>query len=141
MKKIIRGRLYDTETATLIGEKTSGLPRNDLDYWEEELYRKRTGEYFVFGWGNARSKYGVWKNNHGMSGEKILPLSYEEAAAWAEEVLSPEEYSGLFEIERDDTTERLTISLSKENISKLRQYAAIHDKTISRVISEWINTL
>ena len=57
MKKIIRGRQYDTEKAQRIGSWDNGHSGNDLDYTAETLYRKRPGEYFLEGCGGARSRY------------------------------------------------------------------------------------
>ena len=45
MKKVINGRMYDTETATMLGKVTLGEPRN-WDYHEEVLFKKRNGDYF-----------------------------------------------------------------------------------------------
>jgi len=56
MKKIINGKKYDTETATKLGEDCRGY-RGDIDFWSEELYRKKTGEFFLYGEGGARSQY------------------------------------------------------------------------------------
>ena len=47
MKKIIRGRQYDTDTAQRIGSWDNGLSGTDLEYTSETLYRKRTGEFFL----------------------------------------------------------------------------------------------
>lgn len=96
MRKVIRGKLYDTSTATKVGERTVGSPR-DFSHIQEELYRKRTGEYFLYGFGGAQTQYAetvdvnTWKG-----GEKIIPLTYEEAREWAEKHLSTEEYEEAF---------------------------------------------
>ena len=42
MKKVINGKLYNSETAKLLGEDSYSHP-GDLAYWSEELYQKRTG--------------------------------------------------------------------------------------------------
>ena len=56
MKKIINGRKYDTDTASMVGEWSDGYP-SDFRYEAETLYRKRNGEYFILGEGNAMSRY------------------------------------------------------------------------------------
>ena len=56
MKKVINGRRYDTEGAMRLAGYRYGMPR-DLGYWEETLYRKRTGEFFLHGEGGPASKY------------------------------------------------------------------------------------
>lgn len=50
MKKIIEGKMYNTETATYIGRyRTDTMSRRDFRYLEEELYQKRTKEFFLCG--------------------------------------------------------------------------------------------
>lgn len=96
MKQIIKGKKYDTDTAELLGSD-SHLWRNDIDYWKEELYRKKTGEFFLYGEGGARSKYGIQSSTNSWSGdEKIIPLTEAEAKHWAENHLSVEEYEKIF---------------------------------------------
>ncbi|MFB2891923.1 hypothetical protein ACE1CI_03150 [Aerosakkonemataceae cyanobacterium BLCC-F50] len=38
-------------------------------------------------------------------------------------------------------SERLSIRLSQRRHNRLRQYAASQDKTITQVVSDWIDTL
>lgn len=87
MKKIINGRRYDTDTAKEIyWWLDEAWPSNDLDFYEEGLYRKRTGEYFLYGYGNARSKYQQYIGNNSYSGgEGIIPLTEAEAHKWLKE--------------------------------------------------------
>ena len=53
MKKIINGRKYDTETAKHIGSRSEGQPGN-FEYFTEDLYLKKTGEFFLLGDGGPR---------------------------------------------------------------------------------------
>ena len=92
MKKIISKRKYNTETATEIGSWSSDAAVSDFAWYEETLYRKRNGEYFLHGEGHAaspsrRRSGGMWA-----SGEDIVPLGVEEAREWAEDHLTVEEY-------------------------------------------------
>ena len=97
MKKIINGKKYDTETAKEVGYASNGLSTRDFSYWEETLYLKKTGELFLYGYGGPRSKYSVSCGQNGWSGgNKITPLSEQEAKAWAEEYLDSDEYEALF---------------------------------------------
>ena len=48
MKKIINGKIYDTDTAKEIDSISHGDGPRDFRYYHEVLYRKRTGEYFLF---------------------------------------------------------------------------------------------
>ncbi len=97
MKKIIHGIRYDTEKATLIGSDTNGLPTNDFSYWWAGLYTTpRSGKYFLAGEGGPMSRYGrVVGDNRGY-GERLEPMSKEDALAWAEEHLEAEKIEAYF---------------------------------------------
>ena len=85
MKKIINGRLYNTETAEKIAEWNNGIYGNDFRSCEETLYKKKTGEYFIYGSGGALSKYSVPCGNNGSSGASdITPVTKEQAKIWLE---------------------------------------------------------
>ena len=47
MKATIKGRIYDTNKATLIAKDNNGFCPMDERYMEERLYQKADGEYFV----------------------------------------------------------------------------------------------
>ena len=102
MKKIINGKRYDTNTAKLVGE-TSYSNRRDFAYWSEELYQKRTGEFFLYCEGGPASKYSKATGQNQWSGsEKIIPLTISEAQEWAEKYLDADEYESIFgEVEED----------------------------------------
>ena len=51
MKKIINERMYNTETATEIDWQENTANRGDYSYYREYLYRKKTGEFFLYGYG------------------------------------------------------------------------------------------
>lgn len=97
MKKIINGKKYDTETAQMVGVWDNNLMYNNFSYCAELLYRKHTGEFFLHGKGGAMSKYAVsCGDNSWRGGEKIIPLSEDEACKWAEEHLDWNEYEEIF---------------------------------------------
>ena len=97
MKKIIEGKLYNTETAKMIGEGGNGRGRNDFSYYEEELYIKRTGEYFLYGCGGAMSRYAEsCGQNTWTGGESIIPMTEKEAREWAEENIYADDYMEIF---------------------------------------------
>lgn len=96
MKKIINGKKYDTNTAEKVFGWHYGRP-GDHDYVHEELYRKKNGDFFLFGEGGANSEYGVWvDNSHLTDSCNIVPLSVEEAKKWAEKHISAEKYEEIF---------------------------------------------
>lgn len=56
MKKIIDGKTYNTETAKVVSVSCNGEYGN-MSYVEETLYKKKTGEYFLYGISGANGKY------------------------------------------------------------------------------------
>ena len=136
MKKVIRGRVYDTETAIEIGSTYGGAEyRNDFNYWEEILYKKRTGEYFLYCFGGALSQYGEWHGNSGGSGEKIKPLPYDEAKKWAEEALDGDAWIKEFgEPQEDMDRVQIQISMTVGAVNKVKRAAQKRDKSVSETI-------
>ena len=94
MKKVINGRMYDTDTAELLGRVTIGEPRN-WDFKEECLYRKKNGEYFFRFDGEVFSDSLAHIYPH-MFGERIVPTIEKWAKRWAEENLDGDKYVELF---------------------------------------------
>lgn len=139
MKKVISGRLYNTETARLTGYWESAGSTSDFSHIREELYRKRTGEFFLYGKGGPMSKYSrSCGNNEWSGGEDITPLTWEAARKWAEDHLDVEEYEELFGgISEDDGTEILSLSLPAALAAKARRAAS--QEGIS--LSQWIASL
>lgn len=94
MKKRIDTLSYDTETANKLGEWSNNLPDSEFEHCREILYKKRTGEYFLYGEGGAMSKY--HKPAYGSSsawrgGEDIIPLSKDQAQKWFEKANNDDE--------------------------------------------------
>ena len=126
MKKIINGKLYDTDTAKSLGyDSHPGGPR-DFHYWHEELFQKRTGEFFLHGEGGPMSRYAQSRGqNEWSGGEKIIPLSYKAAAEWAEEHLSADDYQQIFgAISEEGDDVLISVSLPAGANAKLRRMAA-----------------
>lgn len=97
MKKIINGKKYDTETAKLVSSDSANLSRSDFSWWHEELYQKKTGEFFLYGEGGPMSKYArsCGQNSCGY-GEDIFPMTEQKAKRWAEEHCDADEYEEIF---------------------------------------------
>ena len=97
MKKIINGKMYNTETATEVFHYNNGLPYSDFNYLEESLYKKKTGEFFLAGKGGAMTKYAT-RHADGTcsSGEDIFPLEIHIAKIWAEKYMTTEKYIKVF---------------------------------------------
>ena len=137
MKKMINGKKYDTETAALVGGWDNNRQGNDLYYCSERIYKKRTGEYFLFGSGNAMSKYRTYSGDNSWGGgEQIMPLSYDAARKWAEEHLPADEYEAEFgTVSEDDTETVMTIRLPSFAADAIRKEAAKTGKIIGEVVA------
>lgn len=85
MKKVINGKMYNTETATRIASWDNGIYGNDFRRCEEDLYLSKKEQYFVAGSGGAMSSYAQSYGNSRGSGEDIKLLNKEEARNWCEE--------------------------------------------------------
>lgn len=95
-------KVYDTERAEKLASWNNKL-FGSFNYMEEELYRKKTGKFFLNGSGGAKTKYAEVVEMNVWSGrEKILPFSYEETCNWVEEFLPANEYESIFGYIEDD---------------------------------------
>lgn len=95
MKKIINGKMYNTETAKVLGEDWEGCT-TDIHYWREKLYQKKNGEFFLHGEGGAYSRWGEQHYGYSCGGENIEPLTDGEAREWGEKHLTADEYIEVF---------------------------------------------
>ena len=113
MKKVINGRMYNTETAEKLAEWDNSL-WDGFDDYSETLYRKHTGEFFLYGHGRPSAVYAQSDIARWMTGDQaIVLLSEQEAREWAEEHLSGDEYEEIFGvIEEDESQAILSISIS-----------------------------
>lgn len=141
MKKIINGKLYNTETAKEIGAWSNSWNRGDFSEFEEYLFQKRTGEFFLYGEGGPMTKYAVsCGSNNWSGGSKIIPLTWEDAREWAEKHLEVEEYEKAFgEVSEDETKSVITISITTSIIEKAKKEAAKEGTSLSKYIENLIN--
>ncbi len=139
MKKIIRNKLYDTSTAKEIAEFRD-LCGGDKAV-TEQLFRKRSGEYFLAGEGGPASKYATPSATGGwVGGSAIVPLSYEQARQWGEEHLSADEYAALFgEPSQDDGTKQaVSYSLSTAAVQRAKREASKRGISVSEYVDSLI---
>lgn len=99
MKKIINKKLYDTETAKMIASWSNGLGKSDFRGYEENLFLKKTGEFFLYGEGGGLSPYAEPVGSGWGYGKKITPLTEEEARQWAETHMEADEYLKIWKAE------------------------------------------
>ena len=97
MQWTIDGKEYDTDTAKCVGSYKNTPYHNDANFYEEMLYRKKTGEFFLYGQGNTASKYAEVRADRMRSpGEIIIPLTEDEAKNWVEQYGDVDTYIELF---------------------------------------------
>lgn len=140
MKKVINGKLYNTDTAKALGTYGNGGSWRDFSHFEETLYRKKTGEFFLHGEGGPMTRYAeTVGQNEWSGGAKIIPLGYAEAQKWAEANLDAEEYQAIFgEIVEDATKQMVTISVSASKWEAAKREAAKQGISISEYIERLI---
>lgn len=138
MKIIKNGKVYDTSTARLVAAHAQGYGRDSGKY-TEQLYRKRTGEYFLSGEGGPGSKYAEQFGGGWISGSRIIPLSYEQARQWAEEHLDADEYEAEFgAVAEDDSRTTLTLSVTGSAAEAARRAASRAGVSLSAYIEQLI---
>lgn len=137
MKKIINGKVYDTDKAEEMGYWEYSNP-SDFHHISETLYRKRTGEFFIWGEGGPMTKYArAIEQNSWSGGQRIMPLSLAEAREWAEEHLDGEDYEKIFgDVVEDDTKVLTAFSLTKTVIERIRREAQENGLTMSAVVEK-----
>lgn len=118
MKKIIKGKVYDTETAKKFGEWSNG-------YIVRNLYHKKTGEFFL--------------HFKGPTLEKIIPLTYKEAENFAREKLDFTTFMAIFgEPSNNGEKRHLHIEISNVAYIKAKQEAAKRGITLAAYIESLI---
>lgn len=143
MKKIINGIVYDTKRSKCVGSWDNGRYMNDLLYFSEDLYQKENGEFFLFGQGNAMSKYASVSGKCDGSGKVIIPLTYILAQEWAEKHLFGSDYRAVFGSPQEDAEDvLLNLRVSARSAAKLERLSSERGMTQSAfldlMITEYI---
>lgn len=136
MRRIIKNKVYDTDTAKSKATYSSDYPRSSFQYYEETLYIKKNGEYFLHGKGNAASPYAESSYNSKVPSEKITPLTYEKAKEWAEKKLTPEEYIDLFEVDEDSDCSEILKEIRRPTGLTMKDFSLKYGIPIS-TYSKW----
>lgn len=138
MKKVINGKVYDTDTAQAIGAWDNG--QYDFNRCDETLYRKRTGEFFIYGSGGPMSKYARSEgDNHWTTGAQIIPLSYDAAQKWAEDHLSADEYEAIFgNVEDDGSKTTVLLSMTSSVATEAKRAAVQQGISLSAYVESLI---
>ena len=101
-RQIIDGKRYDTDTARFLFNYWNGLPAGDFKSERGDLYRTKTGNYFLVAtaannWGRFRQKTG---NAYSPAAAgKIVPISGDAALAILEREGQTDLIEELFTVE------------------------------------------
>ena len=76
------GQFYPAE-AKKLESHWNGQRKGSESYISETLYKSPSGHYFLAGEGGSETKYNTILNKH-MILKGVIPLTHEEAKAWAE---------------------------------------------------------
>lgn len=95
MRQIIEGKMYDTDTAHLVGREWNG--KTGLQAYEEDLYEKENGEFFLHRYGGALTSMGhPYGDNTYTGDEDIVPYTEDEAQKWAEKYADIDDYIAIW---------------------------------------------
>ncbi|QNQ83773.1 hypothetical protein FP435_04610 [Lactobacillus sp. PV037] len=149
----LHGLSYDPEKAKFIVGYTPYISVNDNSFFTEGLYKKRTGEYFLYGEGNADSPYASYNKEYNgyQPGTKIKPLKFDEAKAYFDKYDSDEYSDADGNFLEEDAVKRLydkefgkievseakkikSFSLKESTTKKIARIAQSQGKTQSEVI-------
>ena len=96
MKRVIRGRTYNTETSKLITEYSHGYP-GDPGHYRENLYRTPRNAYFLACHGGVRSHYAYeFRDGQFRTSDDVIPLNDEQVLRWLEDHERSDEIEALF---------------------------------------------
>lgn len=133
MEKIIGGKRYNTETAALVGCWDNGLNRDDIEWKRETLYKKRGGEYFIFGEGGSTTRYA--------GRVSIIPIDYDQAQAWVLRHLDKETYKREFVSSGDSEPVNFLVRAPKDVVDKYKRLMAQRGLTSGELLAELLKTI
>lgn len=140
MKKIIHGRVYDTDTAMLIARADHANVKDATgNACEQALHRKKTGEFFVhLISGTSITLHDILGADY-RQGRGIYPLTYEQTQKWAEAELTAEEWTSIFgDPDEDSEDVALNLIISAAAASKLKKAAAQNGISLRAQLERWI---
>ena len=82
MKKIINGKIFDTDKADVIASRSNGYGFSDFNHCYETLYRTVKGSWFLYGEGGPLSKYAEPVKGGSAGGRDIIVMTEQEAIDW-----------------------------------------------------------
>ena len=134
--KVIDGKRYDCRSAQLVAEYEH-LNRRDFGWYREELYRRKTGDFFIAGEGGPASSYRkTISKNEWTGGEKIIPLSDEEAKKWVEAHCDGQMYDLLFPENENPGKTTVSLKMSNSVLFSIKELANAEHKSVSETVEK-----
>ncbi|MBD5429354.1 hypothetical protein [Lactobacillus sp.] len=149
----LHGLSYDPDKAKFIIGYESEFGPADNRHFTEGLYKKRTGEYFLYGKGGGASPYAGYNAAYGSwtPGDEIEPYTLDKAKAYFDKydvqdyvdkdggMLDPEDVKKLYDkefgkIENNSAKKNKLFSLKESTIAKIERMAQAQGKTQSEII-------
>ena len=96
MKRIIDGKTYNTDTATMICDTSNEYNRSDFKYEDSDLFVTKKGAYFIAGSGGGLSRFARRVSDGWADGDGIIPISREDALAECEKHGSTDDIEQFF---------------------------------------------
>ena len=125
MKKIIKGKKLDTQTAKIVGTAMIDADKDIV----ETLYHTKSDTYFIH---NVYRKSTTGKLE---VGEDIHLVSADEAKEWAKKWLTQSEYDRCFEDIDSDKTVTITVNVSAKAYNTLKREKELTGDTYGEIIS------
>jgi hypothetical protein len=125
MKKIINGKVYDTDRARLIADVPHPNIKSSEGVCIQRLYLKRNGEYFLWLAG-ARSEIvsNMVLDSQPHDRERhFYPITYEQAKSWCESELLADEYISIFGEPEGANDVQLNLTISASTAAKFKMLA------------------
>lgn len=132
-KDNINGVAYNTKTAEAIARNGIGreIMHSDERWFNETLYRKKTGEFFLYGSGGIFTKYARQTGpNSWERSEAILPLTEDEVREWTMNNPDEDGYKNICQ-----KIEEKPVPVIKEKIHYIRRDSAVAPEKVETVIN------
>lgn len=131
-KDNINGVAYNTKTAETIAHNGRGKTINHIDerWFSETLYRKKSGEFFLYGSGGIFTKYAKQTGlNSWERSEAILPLTEDEVREWAMNNLGDDGYNDICR-----RIEEKPVPVVKEKRQYTRRESAVTPEEVETIV-------
>ena len=142
MKRVINGKVYDTDKAELIATVDHKNIKygfsNDAPHETQSFYRKKTGEFFVYAPHGSLMARNIFQHDYDRyASGGFFPLTYQQAQKWAEHELSAEKWEEIFGDPEDDNSRvSLNLSMSAAEADTIKKAAAQAGISVSAYIVE-----